>query len=67
MKAEIVRSVVNSLTNKGSSESSSSRSKRRKVSELDNFNMDLFNNLSVRNSAEESKPENDSGSDSDSF
>lgn len=53
-KTEIVRSVVDSLSkmrpSRSSSESNPTRSKRRKVTELDNFNLDLLNNLDISDS-----------------
>ena len=53
-KTKIVRYVVDSLTkmqpSKSSSESNPTRPKRRKVTELDNFNLDLFNNLDISDS-----------------
>ena len=56
-KTEIVRDVVDSLTKMRSSKSSSgfnpTRSKRRKTTELDNFNMDLFSNMGISDSGEE--------------
>ena len=64
-KAEIVRSVVSSLTNQGSSESNPTRSKKQRVTE-DNSNMNNFRNLSVSDSSEESQSGNDSGSESNS-
>ena len=59
-KAEIVRSVIDSLSSRSSSESA----KCRKVTELDNFNLDLFNNLDI--SEEENDPAGDPKDDSES-